>query len=69
MAFLSHCSLPAVHEAAYHGVPVLALPIALDQHKNARKLQHRGLALTLDWRSLTAEDIIEAVTTLTTDPS
>lgn len=69
VAFISHCSLPAMQEAAYHGVPVLALPVALDQHKNARKLQQRGLAVTLDWKMVTADDIIEAVTTLTNDPS
>ncbi|XP_018016416.1 UDP-glucuronosyltransferase 2B16 [Hyalella azteca] len=67
LLFISYCSASAMREAAYHGVPVLALPIALDQHKNAKKLEALGVAKILDWRTVTADQIVGAATELTTD--
>ena len=65
---VSHCSLPAVQEAAYHGVPVLALPVALDQQRNANKLVRQGMAISLEWKTVSADAIIESIATLINQP-
>jgi len=36
--FVSHCGLNAVFEAAHYGVPVLAIPLSVDQHNHAAKV-------------------------------
>jgi len=36
--FISHCGLNGMLEAAYYGVPVLALPLSGDQYQNAAKV-------------------------------
>uniref|UniRef100_A0A6A7G7A9 UDP-glucuronosyltransferase 2B16-like n=1 Tax=Hirondellea gigas TaxID=1518452 RepID=A0A6A7G7A9_9CRUS len=66
-AFISHCSLPAIHEAAYHGVPVLGIPVALDQHRNAARLVEKGLGTVIDWRYATNDSIVNAVVSLLRD--
>ena len=35
--FLSHCGSNSVYEAAYHGVPMVAIPFGGDQPMNADK--------------------------------
>ena len=49
--FISHCGMSATHEAIYHGVPVLALPVIADQMRNSQRLCDRlqmGQKLDLD---------------------
>ncbi|CAJ0757011.1 11695_t:CDS:2, partial [Entrophospora sp. SA101] len=57
--FLSHTGASSANEALYNGKPILALPIALDQHGNAEKLEKfAGVALTLDKMTLNVEEIL-----------
>ncbi|CAL8464217.1 g3752 [Coccomyxa elongata] len=44
-AFLSHCGVNSLYEAAYHGVPVVALPFFGDQPSNAGQAVARGFAV------------------------
>ncbi|KAG2427546.1 hypothetical protein HXX76_012200 [Chlamydomonas incerta] len=46
--FVSHCGINGLHEAAYHGVPVLCIPAVGDQHGNAAMVVSYGLGRTLD---------------------
>ena len=46
-AFLSHCGANSLYEAAYHGVPIVALPFFGDQ-PGAPCMMH-----LLDWRKKT----------------
>lgn len=65
--FISHCGNLGTQEAKYHGVPVLAVPVAFDQPRNAARMVRKELALSLDWDTLTADSIVEAVNTLVND--
>lgn len=65
--FISHCGNLGTQEAKYHGVPVLAVPVAFDQPRNAARMVRKGLALSLDWDTLTADSIVEAVDALVND--
>lgn len=51
-----------MQESLYHGVPVVGVPIFLDQGDNARRVEDRAVGRII-WnrRATTAEDVYEAV--------
>lgn len=59
--FISHCGLGSITEALYHGVPILAIPLFLDQHINARKIVEEGWAVSLPYNTVTSESLEEAI--------
>ncbi|XP_018011584.1 UDP-glucosyltransferase 2 [Hyalella azteca] len=65
--FISHCGNLGTQEAKYHGVPVLAVPVAFDQPRNAARMVRKKLALSLEWQTLTAQAIVDAVNELVND--
>jgi len=67
--FISHCGNLGTQEAKYHGVPVLAVPIAFDQPRNAARLVRGGYGLSLDWDTLTEASVLEAIHTILDDES
>jgi len=54
-------------EAKYHGVPVLAVPIAFDQHRNAARMVRQKVAISLSWDTVTADQIVDALNILVND--
>ncbi|XP_050694529.1 UDP-glucosyltransferase 2-like [Eriocheir sinensis] len=66
--FISHCGNLGLQEAQYHGVPVLALPLAFDQPRNAHRMAKNGYGLVLHWNELSVEALLEAVNTLLYNP-
>ena len=60
-AFVSHVGHNSLYESAYHGVPLLAFPLFGDQHSNAKKAEHVGLGLAVDWKSINAQQLFEAI--------
>lgn len=67
--FISHCGLLGTQEAIYHGVPLLGIPIFVDQHKNAEKMESRGIAIYMHWNNLTKPSLIKAVQDIINNPS
>lgn len=59
--FISHCGLLGVQEAIYYGVPVVGIPIFVDQHTNAEKMESKGIAIKMKWKNLTKTSLIKAV--------
>lgn len=55
--FISHCGKAVMHEAIYHGVPILALPLFQEDRANAENLVHRGLGLYLNIFKLTPQKL------------
>lgn len=45
--FISHCGKGGITEAKYHGVPILAMPMFVDQFSNAVKILNEGWAVSL----------------------
>ncbi|CAH1763736.1 14266_t:CDS:2 [Entrophospora sp. SA101] len=57
--FLSHAGAGSSHEAMYNGKPMLVMPIALDQHGNAERLENMaGVSLTLSKTKLNVKEIL-----------
>ena len=60
-AFVSHVGHNSLYESAYHGVPLVAFPLYGDQHSNAKKAQHVGLGLAVDYKTSNAQQLFETV--------
>lgn len=65
--FLSHCGGSSTMEAAYHGVPVVAMGIYGDQLGHARRLEAAGLAIRLDKDEFSAIELEHAITRILND--
>lgn len=52
-AFITHGGLLSVHEAIWHGVPMLVMPMFSDQHRNSFRIVSAGVAHKVDFHTLT----------------
>lgn len=66
--FVTHCGQSSQYEALFHGVPMLCMPIFLDQPYNAERTRTKGFGLTLDLKSSTTDDIFSTIMELYTNP-
>ena len=67
-AFVSHVGHNSLYESAYHGVPVVAFPFYGDQQSNAKKAEHAGLGLAVDWKSSNAQELFETIERIISEP-
>ena len=66
--FVSHNGTNSHYESAYHGVPVVAVPLFLDQFSNARKAEYFGIATVLDHKTMDAEELFKAIELVMNEP-
>ncbi|XP_069696524.1 UDP-glucosyltransferase 2-like [Periplaneta americana] len=59
--FISHCGRLSVIEAILRGVPIVGVPFFMDQMLNLQKCIARGVAVKLDFLTLTKESVLTAV--------
>ncbi|RXG67434.1 UDP-glucuronosyltransferase 3A1, partial [Armadillidium vulgare] len=50
--FITHGGLLGTMEAAYHGVPLIGMPIYADQQKNMLEVENEGWGRVMHWRDL-----------------
>ena len=67
-AFVSHVGHNSLYESAYHGVPVVAVPLFGDQFFNAKKAEYFGLGIVVDHRSMYAQRLLEAIEHVVNEP-
>ncbi|AEW97830.1 MULTISPECIES: macrolide family glycosyltransferase [Streptomycetaceae] len=67
-AFVTHAGMGGSSEGLYTGVPMIAVPQAVDQFGNADRLVELGVARRLDTEQATARALREALLELTCDP-
>ena len=51
----------SLYESAYHGVPLVAIPMFADQFSNAKKAEHFGIALAVDHKTVTVKQLVETI--------
>ena len=67
--FVTHCGQSATLETILHGVPVIALPIGADQHRNAERLcEQLGMGIILDVHKLTSKKLEVAILAVINNP-
>ena len=67
--FITHSGNNGQFEALYHGVPMIGFPLLADQLYNARRLTNRGYGLTMNIRDFTAEELLDNIQKILSDPS
>lgn len=60
-AFVSHVGLLSTQEATWHGVPLIGVPIFIDQHSNLQKSIAAGTAVRVDFKTLTSAKLKMAI--------
>ncbi|GGR41579.1 macrolide-inactivating glycosyltransferase [Nocardioides luteus] len=68
-AFLTHAGMGGSSEGLMAGVPMIAVPQAVDQFMNADKLVELGVARRLDAEEVSAETLRRALVELLDDPA
>lgn len=59
--FVTHCGLNSFLESVYHSVPMVAIPLFGDQHRQATIVKVKGLGVSLDKNVMRSEDLAKAV--------
>ncbi|KAH7720032.1 CRE-UGT-54 protein [Aphelenchoides avenae] len=60
-AFISHCGMNSLNEAAFNGVPIVAVPFFGDQNYNAAIVSHKRIGVYLQRSNITAESVTGAL--------
>jgi glucuronosyltransferase len=59
--FVTHCGNNGQHEALFHGVPMVGVPLWADQQFNARKLVKLGFGRFIDTQHLTVDTLLAEI--------
>lgn len=57
-----------MEEAIYSHVPMLGIPFFADQFSNVRRLVSKGIGLSLDYKTMTKEDIRDTALEVINNP-
>ena len=68
-AFVTHGGLNSIHEAGFHGVPIVGVPVYGDQPDNVAKAVAGGWGLAVHLPRLTAEGLAAAVRRVSAEPA
>jgi MGT family glycosyltransferase len=66
--FISHGGANSINEALYCNVPLLLIPHACDQFRNAERVEELGAGLSLNRSEITDAQLLNAVNRLLEDP-
>ncbi|XP_069697550.1 UDP-glucosyltransferase 2-like isoform X2 [Periplaneta americana] len=67
--FITHGGQFGTQEAVFFGVPMVGIPMAFDQYLNIENCVKKGVAVQLDYESITEENILRSLKTILHDPS
>lgn len=67
-AFISHTGHNSLNEAAFYGVPLICMPLFLDQFSNCAQAQSVGMAIGVDIKTVTGDEIYNSITRIIQEP-
>ncbi|GJQ80790.1 hypothetical protein Trydic_g9381 [Trypoxylus dichotomus] len=68
-AFITHGGGLSTREAMYHGVPIIGIPLFMDQLNNVEKMQVKGLGRRLFVRDVSEGALYETIQDVLTNPT
>ncbi|XP_042344154.1 UDP-glucuronosyltransferase 2A2-like isoform X2 [Plectropomus leopardus] len=68
-AFITHGGSNGIYEAIYHGVPMVGIPMFVDQPDNMVHMKVKGAAIILNLNFMKTEDLRDAVNAVINDKS
>lgn len=66
--FITHGGLSSLHEAVYHGVPVIGIPFFGDQDWNMRQVEEMGIGRKLELSEMSERTLTELIRELLNNP-
>lgn len=66
--FITHGGLMGTMEAVYSGVPMVAIPLFGDQFHNVKNYEDEGIAIKLDYATITKEKVLTALKEVMNNP-
>jgi len=66
--FITHGGLGSIHEAMYYAVPLIVMPIFVDQDYNAERIRRLGHGLSLEITTITQVQLETAIKKIINDP-
>jgi len=61
---MTHGGFLGILEAVHSGVPVIGIPFFFDQPRNVLKIVEQGAGILLDYETVTADTLYNAITTI-----
>lgn len=68
IAFISHCGLLSTHEAYWFGVPIIGIPVYVDQHINCARIKKAEVGEVLSLMDLTVNETISTIRRVVENP-
>ncbi|XP_048588537.1 UDP-glucuronosyltransferase 2B7-like [Nematostella vectensis] len=65
---VSHLGQNSLYESSYHGIPLVGVPLCADQFDNAVLAEDRGLGLSVDINTVTADQLYRTIRRVVDEP-
>ena len=66
--FITQGGLQSLEEAIYNAVPIIAMPVFVDQYSNIRKVIRNGMGLKLDYDNVEKSVLKNAIHEVISNP-
>lgn len=67
-AFISHSGMLSTLESTWHSVPIVGIPLFIDQRRNLKKSINAGVAVKVDLNEITTENLKQALLEVLENP-
>ncbi|XP_075798756.1 UDP-glucuronosyltransferase 2B17-like [Microtus pennsylvanicus] len=67
-AFVTHGGANGIYEAIHFGIPMIGIPLFGEQHDNIAYIVAKGAAVSLDFRTMTRADLLDALEAVIDNP-